>query len=89
MKVDQKSGQIRDGEKNMQIVPGNSFAQSVGGSAAQNGVSATRPDAISTTAGTSRQADSGQAQAVQRIERPIPAEPVRNAAPGSVIDIVV
>lgn len=79
----------------MHIVPGNSFAQSVGGSAAQGGASATRPDAISTTAGTVRPAGGGQAQnsyqaqAAQRIERPIPAEPVRNAPPGSIIDIVV
>lgn len=75
----------------MQIVPGNSFAQSVGGSAAQGGASATRPDAISTTAGTVRPAGGGQtqAQAAQRIERPIPAEPVRTVPPGSIIDIVV
>ena len=85
----------------MQIVPGNALAQSVSGSA---GASRAEPHAQAAAHGKAQAAGAarpgqaapgGDVALAQRanhanhIERPLPAEPRPNAAPGSVIDIRV
>ena len=83
----------------MQIVPGNALSQSISGSAANT--SRTDPHVQAEVHGKAQAAgaanpgkvaaggDVAAAQRANHIERPIPAEPRPNAAPGSVIDIRV